>query len=147
MALIVSAGLPTGMEGMMYPIPFSEPDARAPRGAARRGAGLPLGVGQRPHDHAASGATTKRRSRDSRRSQMHKRLLSLRTSTLKQQAGLSMEDINIVGSFDAALEKAMRIREAGATHFLGLYFAAEDVRELLDQMQMFAETIMPALVA
>ncbi len=27
MALIVSAGLPTGMEGMMYPIPFSEPDA------------------------------------------------------------------------------------------------------------------------
>ncbi len=78
---------------------------------------------------------------------MHKRLLSLRTSTLKQQAGLSMEDINIVGSFDAALEKAMRIREAGATHFLGLYFAAEDVRELLDQMQMFAETIMPALVA
>lgn len=82
-----------------------------------------------------------------RQSQMHKHLLSLRTSTLKQQAGLSMEDINIVGSFDAALEKAMRIREAGATHFLGLYFAADDVRELLDQMQMFAETIMPALVA
>ncbi len=82
-----------------------------------------------------------------RQSQMHKHLLSLRTSTLRQQAGLSMEDINIVGSFDAALEKAMRIREAGATHFLGLYFAADDVRELLDQMQMFAETIMPALVA
>ena len=27
MGVIVSAGLPTGMEGMMYPIPFSEPDA------------------------------------------------------------------------------------------------------------------------
>ena len=82
-----------------------------------------------------------------RQSQMHKHLLSLRSSTLRQQAGLSMEDINIVGSFDAALEKAMRIREAGATHFLGLYFAANDVTELLEQMQMFAETIMPSLVA
>jgi probable F420-dependent oxidoreductase len=82
-----------------------------------------------------------------RQSQMYKHLLSLRRSTLKQQAGLSMEDINIVGSFDAALEKAMRIREAGATHFLGLYFAANDVTELLEQMQMFAEAIMPSLVA
>jgi alkanesulfonate monooxygenase SsuD/methylene tetrahydromethanopterin reductase-like flavin-dependent oxidoreductase (luciferase family) len=26
MGVIVSAGLPTGMEGMMYPIPFSEPE-------------------------------------------------------------------------------------------------------------------------
>ncbi len=82
-----------------------------------------------------------------RQSQMHKHLLSLRKSTLREQAGLSMEEINIVGSFDAALEKAMRIREAGATHFLGLYFAADDVGELLDQMQMFAELIMPRLVA
>jgi hypothetical protein len=58
-----------------------------------------------------------------------------------------MEEINIVGSFAAALDKAMRIREAGATHFLGLYFAADDVNELLDQMQMFAESVMPSLVA
>ncbi len=82
-----------------------------------------------------------------RRSQMHKHLMSLGKSTLREQRGLSMEDINIVGSFDAALEKAMRIREAGATHFLGLYFAADEVNELLDQMQMFAESVMPSLVA
>jgi probable F420-dependent oxidoreductase len=82
-----------------------------------------------------------------RRSQVHKHLVSLRKSTLREQAGLSMEEINIVGSFDAALEKAMRIREAGATHFLGLYFAADEVGELLEQMQMFAEAIMPRLVA
>jgi len=82
-----------------------------------------------------------------RRSQMYRHLVSLRQSTLREQVGLSMEDINIVGSFDAALEKAMRIREAGATHFLGLYFAADDPGELLDQMQMFAESIMPQLVA
>ena len=78
---------------------------------------------------------------------MHKHLMSLGKSTLREQRGLSMEDINIVGSFDAALEKAMRIREAGATHFLGLYFAADEVNELLDQMQMFAESVMPSLVA
>jgi hypothetical protein len=27
----------------------------------------------------------------------------------------------------------------GVTHLLGLYFAANDVQELLDQMQFFAE--------
>ena len=91
-------------------------------------------------DHAAAVARF-------RRSQVYKHLMSLRQSTLREQAGLAMEDINIVGSFDAALEKAMRIREAGATHFLGLYFAADDPGELLDQMQMFAENILPHLVA
>src|ERR1700721_3006193 len=39
MGVIVSAGLPTGMEGMMYPIPFSEPEAvlRVARHAERLG--------------------------------------------------------------------------------------------------------------
>jgi probable F420-dependent oxidoreductase len=82
-----------------------------------------------------------------KRSQIYQHLLSLRKSTLREQAGVSMEELNLVGSFDAALEKAMRLREAGVTHFLGLYFAANDESELLDQMQMFAESIMPHLAA
>ena len=31
------------------------------------------------------------------------------------------------------------------THLLGLYFAANDAQELLDQMQVFAEEVVPRL--
>ena len=78
-------------------------------------------------------------------SQMYKHLMSLRKSTLKEQVGVAMEDINLVGSADTVLEKALKLKEAGVNHFLGLYFAAQSVQELLDQMQMFAEEITPKL--
>ncbi len=39
----------------------------------------------------------------------------------------------------------MKLRDAGVTHFLGLFFAANDVPELLDQMQMFAEDVRPKI--
>ena len=38
-------------------------------------------------------------------------------------------------------------REAGVTHFLGLFFAANSVPELLDQMQIFAEEVRPKIRA
>lgn len=78
-----------------------------------------------------------------RQSQMYQHLLSLSKSTLKDQANLSMEDINLVGSAQQVVDKANRLKEAGVTHFLGLYFAANDINELLDQMQIFAEEIIP----
>ena len=79
-------------------------------------------------------------------SQMHKHMMSLRQSTLKGQAGLAMEDINLIGSVDAVVEKALRLKAAGVTHFLGLYFAANDVQDLIDQMQLFAEEVTPRIV-
>ena len=79
-----------------------------------------------------------------RQSQMHKHLTSLRQSTLKQQTA-PMEDINLIGSVDAVIEKAKRLEAAGVTHLLGLYFAVNSVGELLDQMQLFAEEIMPRI--
>jgi probable F420-dependent oxidoreductase len=81
-----------------------------------------------------------------KQSQMHKHLLSLTKSTLKGQASLSMEDINLIGDVDAILEKVAKLKDAGVTHLLGLYFAANDVQELLDQMQFFAEEITPKIV-
>jgi probable F420-dependent oxidoreductase len=77
-----------------------------------------------------------------RQSQMHKHLTSLQKSTLKEQKA-SSEDINLIGSPAEAIEKAMAFRKAGVTHFCGLFFAANSVEELLDQMQMFAEEVMP----
>jgi len=81
-----------------------------------------------------------------KQSQMHKHLLSLSKSTLKDQASLAMEDINLIGSTDEIVEKVHRFRDAGVTHLLGLYFAANDIQELLDQMQFFAEEITPRIV-
>ncbi len=78
--------------------------------------------------------------------QMHKHLLSLRQSTLKAQASIAMEDINLIGDADGIVERATQLKAAGVTHFLGLYFAANDVQELLDQMQQFAEQVMPRIV-
>ena len=43
------------------------------------------------------------------------------------------------------IERANAFREAGVTHFLGLFFAANSVPELLDQMQMFAEEVRPKI--
>src|SRR6516162_6857440 len=77
-----------------------------------------------------------------RESQMSKHLTSLSKSTLKEQTA-SSEDINLIGSVEEVIEKAMAFRKAGVTHFLGLYFAANSADELVDQMQMFAEEVMP----
>jgi probable F420-dependent oxidoreductase len=76
-------------------------------------------------------------------SQMYKHFESLKKSTLKGQAAVNSEDVNLVGSIDTVVSRAQALREAGVTHFLGLFFAANSVPELLDQMQMFAEEVRP----
>jgi probable F420-dependent oxidoreductase len=80
-----------------------------------------------------------------RQSQMYKHLESLKKSTLKGQASLNPEDVNLVGSIETVIARAMALREAGVTHFLGLFFAANSVPELLDQMQIFAQEVRPKI--
>lgn len=79
------------------------------------------------------------------RTQMCAHLTSLRRSTLREQGALGHEDINLIGTVDDVIERANLLGEAGVTHLLGLYFAANDVGELLDQMQIFAEEVVPQL--
>lgn len=76
---------------------------------------------------------------------MRAHLDSLRRSTLREQGALGHEDINLIGAAEDAVERANLLREAGATHLLGLYFAADDLPELLDQMQVFAEEVVPRI--
>ncbi len=76
-------------------------------------------------------------------SQMHKHLMSLTRSTLKEQAGISMVEANLVGTPERVIEKCLALESAGVTHLLGLYFAVNTVPELLDQMSLFAEEVMP----
>ena len=78
-----------------------------------------------------------------RESQMFKHFESLKKSTLKQQSTVKSEDINLIGGFETVIERAQSFRDAGVTHFLGLFFAANSPDELMDQMQMFAEEIRP----
>ncbi|TWT15571.1 TIGR03619 family F420-dependent LLM class oxidoreductase [Reyranella sp. CPCC 100927] len=80
-----------------------------------------------------------------RQSQMNKHLISLSKSTLKDQGAATHEDINLIGTPAEVIDKANAFREAGVTHLLGLYFAANTVSELLDQMQVFAEEVMPKI--
>jgi hypothetical protein len=74
---------------------------------------------------------------------MNKHLVSLRKSTLKGQGTATHEEINLIGTPAEIVDKALAFRDAGVTHLLGLYFAANSVQELLDQMQVFAEEVMP----
>ena len=78
-------------------------------------------------------------------SQMYKHLVSLRKSTLKEQGDIRMEDSNLVGTPAEIIDKANALREAGVTHLLGLYFAANSVDDLVDQMQRFSEDVIPHL--
>ena len=78
-------------------------------------------------------------------SQMYKHVVSLSHSTLREQAALSPVDINLVGSPDQVVEKCLTLKVAGVTYLCGLYFAAADIEELLDQMSIFAEIVIPRL--
>lgn len=83
--------------------------------------------------------------RDFESSQMYKHLVSLKKSTLKDQGDIKMEDSNLVGTPAEIVDKANALKEAGVNHLLGLYFAANSVKDLIEQMQLFAEEVVPGL--
>ena len=80
-----------------------------------------------------------------RRSQMYEHLVSLKESTLKDQAGMDLVDINLVGTPAEVVEKIQRYAGAGVNHLCGTYYCADTVAELKDQMQIFAEEVVPHL--
>jgi alkanesulfonate monooxygenase SsuD/methylene tetrahydromethanopterin reductase-like flavin-dependent oxidoreductase (luciferase family) len=78
-----------------------------------------------------------------RRSQLYEHLISLKQSTLKDQAGIDLVQSNLIGTSAEIVEKAKRLEEVGVTHLCGTYYCADTVAELKDQMQIFAEEVMP----
>lgn len=80
-----------------------------------------------------------------RASQMYEHLVSLGASTLKDQLGAKHEETNLIGTPQQVVEKAQCFQEAGVKHFCGTYFSADSVEELKDQMQVFAEEVIPHL--
>lgn len=89
------------------------------------------------------GKTTEEAIERFQQSQMYHHLVSLRASTLKDQAGMNLAQANLIGSPEDVIEKVKEIEEAGVTHLCGTYFCADSVSELKDQMALFSEEIMP----
>ena len=77
------------------------------------------------------------------RSQMYSHLSSLRASTLKGQVGFAFEHLNLVGTADEIVARVSRLAEAGVKHLAAIMFCADTVDGMLEQMQEFAEDVMP----
>ena len=81
--------------------------------------------------------------RNFEKTQMCKHLNSLRQSTLKGQGAHTHAESNIIGSVEECIERSNAYREAGADHLLGLFIAANSYQELVEQIQLYAEEVMP----
>ncbi len=100
-----------------------------------------------PQFVAAIGSTHEAASALFRNSQMYNHLVSLSGTTLKDQvaAGVKFEELDLIGTADDIVEKIEKLREAGATHISGILFPANSVQEMKDQMQHFAEEVIPRI--
>ncbi len=115
------------------------------RGLARQAGRDPAEIEVAPQYAVHIGKTRETALARFERTRMCAHLTSLRKSTLREQRALGHEDVNLIGSAAEVAARANQIREAGATHLLGLYFAADDLSELCDQMQLFAEDVVPRI--
>lgn len=82
-----------------------------------------------------------------RASWMYQHLRSLTASTLRDQNLARLEEYNLVGSPDGLIERIELLREAGVTMLAAMNFVGNRVEEWLDDMQHFAEAVLPALGA
>ena len=76
----------------------------------------------------------------------HTTMGNFRTARCPPKARKSVETItgaNWVGTFDHIVEKLSALREQGFRHFNILHLATNTMAERLEQMQLFAEEIMP----
>jgi probable F420-dependent oxidoreductase len=76
-------------------------------------------------------------------SQLYHHLLTLQQSTLKDVDPSTFVSNNLVGTPDLIAEKVAVFRDAGVDHLCGIYFAANDVHQLREQMRRFAKDVMP----
>jgi alkanesulfonate monooxygenase SsuD/methylene tetrahydromethanopterin reductase-like flavin-dependent oxidoreductase (luciferase family) len=78
---------------------------------------------------------------------MYQHLRSLTASTLRDQNLARLEEYNLVGSPDELIERIELLREAGVSMLAAMNFVGNRVEEWLDDMQHFAEAVLPALGA
>lgn len=89
------------------------------------------------------GRTAEEAESDFKSSQVYEHLLSLQQSTLKGFDIDSYVSMNLIGSVDQVSESIDAYRRAGAGHLSGLLFVSNSVDQYIEQMHLFAETVMP----
>jgi probable F420-dependent oxidoreductase len=89
------------------------------------------------------GRTAEAAEREFKRSQAYEHLVSLQRSTLKGFDIDSYVAMNLIGSVDEICERVDRYRRAGADHLAGLLFVGNSAKEMTEQFQLFAETVVP----
>jgi probable F420-dependent oxidoreductase len=78
-----------------------------------------------------------------RASWLYHHFLSLRQSTFKDQDLSGVENLNLIGTADEIGERLQALIAAGCTYFPGLIMSTTTVDETIDQMQQFAEQVLP----
>jgi probable F420-dependent oxidoreductase len=79
-----------------------------------------------------------------KQSQMYKHMMSLKDSTLRDQDLGKIEEYNLVGTPDEVIEKIHRLADAGVTHCAAMNFISQTPTEMMEQMQYFAERVLPS---
>ncbi|MEH7255201.1 LLM class flavin-dependent oxidoreductase [Neobacillus niacini] len=81
------------------------------------------------------------------RTQLHKHLVSLKKSTLKNQQTGGFEERNLIGTPDEVGERIKQYIDAGVTTFSALLFADNTVDEMIESMQFFSEEVMSKFIS
>lgn len=78
------------------------------------------------------------------RSQVFHHLVSLQQSTLKGMAVEQFMTANLLGTPDDISRQIERLAQLGVSHLCGLIFVGNTVDEMLDQIRMFAQDVIPS---
>lgn len=78
------------------------------------------------------------------KSGLYEHVVSLKSSTLKHDDILSLDDFNLIGNPDDIIEKVKSYEAAGVTHITGLLWAVNTIEGFFEQMETFAKTVLPA---
>ncbi len=105
----------------------------------------PLSIDVAPQFVACIGKSHESAIQRFRSSQMYNHLVSLSGTTLKDQveAGVKFEEMDLIGTANDIIEKINELRAVGVTHVSGLLFPANNFGEFQEQVQWFAEEVIP----
>jgi probable F420-dependent oxidoreductase len=78
------------------------------------------------------------------KSGLYEHVVSLKSSTLKGDDIINLDDFNIIGNPDDMIEKVKEYEAAGVTHLTGLLFAVDNIDDFYKEMELFARTVIPA---
>jgi probable F420-dependent oxidoreductase len=103
----------------------------------------PGGIAIAPQLAVSIAATSDQAMHKFTNSQVFKHLLSLRKSTLKNQPADDPRTRNLIGTPPEIVEQVARYQEAGCETLSALIFVGSSEQEVIDDMTLFAETVMP----